>query len=209
MGKGGCGVRRGRGGTACRPPLGSFVRAMGSHWRVLSRRTTWFNFFCKKITVCCEAKGQGDAGEQSRRLCSQEMMPRHDARAEEFGAERREDSRQEPELKEMRFVDGQEAEHEEASPFHHPESKPDRVVLLLQTRLLLPLALGVNSTFLLADREPGSLGYCCIRPTLCTLASLLCPSSTPLPPGTCGSSAGSSFGGHLLLAPQDGLRVEA
>lgn len=82
-----------------------------------------FNFFCKMIIVCCEEKGQGDAGEQSRQLCSQEMMPGDDARVEEFGTKRREDSRQKPELREMRSVDTQEAGDRKASPFHRPKSQ--------------------------------------------------------------------------------------
>lgn len=47
-------VRWGRAQMACRSQLWPHLNAARG---LLNRRTTWFNFFCKKITVSCEEKG--------------------------------------------------------------------------------------------------------------------------------------------------------
>lgn len=167
-------------------------------------------FICKKITACWEEKGQGDAGKQSRQLCSQEMMPRDDARVEEFGTKRREDSRQKPELKETRFVDVQEAGTRKCPHFIIPSHRLDRVAILLKILLSLPLVLGVKSQLLLVNSNPGLGSLSCLHPTLHPPASLLGSSCSPVFSWELPLTPGVSFGGGAVPPrAADGLCVEA
>lgn len=112
----------------------------------------------------------------------------------------------------MRFVDDR-RQKQESFPF--PSSQVTNLIMLLfylkSFCLFLLYIMWNPSQFRLVNSNPGpgSLSYCCLRPTLLHPSASL--SAPPLPqcsPGNCSSSLGPPFTGQLLPGLLDGLSAE-